>query len=429
MEDVVEQALVARAQHHRVVRHIVEAAVGAEVPDEQAHRVALARDAAVGPVAAVLRLDKMTIGPRGVGVGDHHVGGDALAAGQLHAGGGGLAVAGLDHDAPHLAVQPHRHIAPFQQADHRAHQRAGAAHRPVHTPLALERMNQAVDAGDRERVAADQQRLQREHHAQPGLTHATGHQRMQAAPAAHLEQIRHRAQQIPQRVVGDRAELEKADVVGELRFLHQPVVAGHIAGRHAADLLAQRIDVVVVVEVAAVVEAHPIERVDWPQVDVVGQPPAAQRPQFFEERRHRDDRGAGIEDEAVLVPLHRAAARGVELLEHGDAIAAAAQADGRRQTAEAAADDDRMRTTRRWHRRRQRRRAQRVVAIAHRLHGAVLRRPQGRSRVGAMTGVAASAGVRIAHCHSVLMLTGSTISQCSITASAISAATSISPAI
>ena len=46
-----------------------------------------------------------------------------------------------------------------------------------------------------------------------------------------------------------------------------------------------------------------------------------------------------------------------------------------------------------------------------------------------MVGVTASAGVRIAHCHSALMLTGSTISQCSITASAISAATSISPAI
>jgi hypothetical protein len=46
---------------------------------------------------------------------------------------------------------------PSQQLGQALHQRAGAAHRPVHAPLALQRVDQAVDAGDGERVAADQQ--------------------------------------------------------------------------------------------------------------------------------------------------------------------------------------------------------------------------------------------------------------------------------
>ena len=41
------QAFVARPEQHHVVRHVVEALLRAEVPDEQAHRVAAALDALV----------------------------------------------------------------------------------------------------------------------------------------------------------------------------------------------------------------------------------------------------------------------------------------------------------------------------------------------------------------------------------------------
>ena len=87
LEDVVEQGAVAGAEQDGVVGDVVVAAVGAEIPDEEAHGVTGAVDAAVGPAAAVLGGDEAAVGPGGVGVGDDEVGADGLAVGEADAGG------------------------------------------------------------------------------------------------------------------------------------------------------------------------------------------------------------------------------------------------------------------------------------------------------------------------------------------------------
>ncbi len=75
------------------------------------------------------------------------------------------------------------------------------------------------------------------------------------------------------------------------------------------------------------------------QVDVPGEVAPAERPEFFEEERRRDDRGAGVEREAALPEDARAPAGLLQAIDDGDAEAAHAEADGGGQPPEACADD------------------------------------------------------------------------------------------
>mmetsp|Transcript_53793 Transcript_53793/g.126972 ORF Transcript_53793/g.126972 Transcript_53793/m.126972 type:complete len:228 (-) Transcript_53793:961-1644(-) len=73
-EDVVQQALVARAQRDGVVGHVGVLAPRAEVPDEQAHRVARLGDAPVRPVAPVASRQQALVGEGRIRVAHHHIG-------------------------------------------------------------------------------------------------------------------------------------------------------------------------------------------------------------------------------------------------------------------------------------------------------------------------------------------------------------------
>ena len=127
-----------------------------------------------------------------------------------------------------------------------------------------------------------------------------------------------------------------------LAGLHEALVAGHVARREARHLGAHGRRIAGVVEDLAAIEADPIERRHRAQVDIVGQRPAAQRPQLLEQERRGDDGRSGVEREAVLAKHVGPPAGGIELLQHGDAIAARTQTNRRRQPAEAAADHDGM---------------------------------------------------------------------------------------
>jgi hypothetical protein len=79
------------------------------------------------------------------------------------------------------------------------------------------------------------------------------------------------------------------------------------------------------------------------QLDVVGQPPPAERPKLLEQEGRGDDGRARVEGEAVL-PMHaRASARRVQTLQHRHPVATRAEPDCRGEAAEPAADHDGMR--------------------------------------------------------------------------------------
>ena len=78
---------------------------------------------------------------------------------------------------------------PFDQPDQALHQAAGAAHREVHAPAPLEKGDQAVDRGGGERIAADQQRMEAQHHAQPRIAHVLGDEAVHGAIALEAHQV------------------------------------------------------------------------------------------------------------------------------------------------------------------------------------------------------------------------------------------------
>ena len=102
---------------------------------------------------------------------------------------------------------------------------------------------------------------------------------------------------------------------------------GDVAGAELRDLGAHRLGVAALAEHRAVGEADVVEGRDGlrSMSSCIRRPD--ERPQFLEQERRGDDRRAGVEGEAVLAELVRAAAGGVELLQHRDAVAPGQQPD------------------------------------------------------------------------------------------------------
>ncbi len=86
-----------------------------------------------------------------------------------------------------------------------------------------------------------------------------------------------------------------------------------------------------------------VERRHGAEVHVVGDVPAAEAPELLEQEGRRHHGGARVEDEPVLPVDVGSTAGGIELLEHGDAVAARAEANRGGEAAEAAANDDSVR--------------------------------------------------------------------------------------
>ena len=204
--------------------------------------------------------------------------------------------------------------------------------------------DQAVHRGRGERVAADQQRVEREHHAQLGVAEMLGDQAVHAAIALQLDHIRSDLQHVGEVVERHVAKLFKADPEDVFRRFHEAIIGRHIFGADLRDLPQHVFLVVGIIEVRAVVEADAIERVHRLQDDIVRQLLAAELPQLLEQIRRGDDGRAGVESETILAINVAAATRCIELFQHRDAIALRPQTNCCGETTETRADHDGMRT-------------------------------------------------------------------------------------
>ena len=145
------------------------AAVGAEVDDDQRHRVAHPRQPAVGVLAAHRGRQQALVGAGDVGVADD----DHRPAARARRPAGRPSRAGLDGQDLARPRRPSSSAPPSssKRRTSAVDDRAGAAHREPDAPLPLQVVDQRVDAGRLERVAADQQRVEREDLAQPLVLH------------------------------------------------------------------------------------------------------------------------------------------------------------------------------------------------------------------------------------------------------------------
>ena len=336
LEDVLDQPLVARPQADRVMRHVVVAAVGAEVPDEEAVRVGKPVDACVGPLAARALGQEVAVGPGDVGVGDDDVGVDHLAALKAHALGG----AAVDQDLRDRALQAERAALTPDQAREAVHELAGAAHDIVDAAFTLEIGDERVDARRAERVTADEERVEAQDEAEPLVLHVAGDVRVDRAVAAQPHHAGRTLRHVPDAVEGLVAQLLEADAVDRLAGVQEPLVAGDVVRAQRADLRAHALVIAGAVEGEAVVKTDPVEWIHRDQRDVVGHLATTERPQLLEAEERGDDARTGVEGVAVLVELVAAAAGLIEPVDDGDPIAARAEADRGGEPAEAGADDD-----------------------------------------------------------------------------------------
>jgi hypothetical protein len=331
-------SLVARPEHDRVVRDLRVFAFSPEIPDKKAHRVPLSIDARVRPALAVLGRDEVAVRPRRVGVGDDDVGLDALTVREQHA----ARALALDEDLLHLGPAAHGAALAFDQRYEAVHQRAGTADGKVHAPVALEEGDERVDRRRRERVPADEERVKAQHLAEPVVLHVARHHAVDGAVAAELDHLRDDLRHVHPRAEGHVAQLLEADAKDLLALRDEALVPGHVAGLEFADLAAHFGGVAGVIKLLTVGKPDPVERRHRPHVDGVRHALAAQRPQLLEEERRGDHGGPGVEGEPVLLVHVSSPAGGIELVQHGHAVAAGAEAHRRGEPAKAAADHDGM---------------------------------------------------------------------------------------
>ena len=120
------------------------------------------------------------------------------------------------------------------------HHAPHAAHREMHAKPALEEGDQAVDRGDVERIAADEQWMEAEREAQSRIAHMLGDEPMHAAIAFQPHKIGKHLHHVRERSEGHGPQLFEADAVDGFRLTHEGAITGHIAQRQPPDLSQHR---------------------------------------------------------------------------------------------------------------------------------------------------------------------------------------------
>jgi hypothetical protein len=260
-----------------------------------------------------------------------YVGGQHLATGQTHAGGARRTR--RDDDLRHLGVVLDGAPELLEHLQEAPHQRAGAPHGKPHAPLLLELVDQGVDGGGLERIAAHEQRVEREHLPQSLVADEAVHVGHHGAIGAKAHEIRDDLQhvgELAERLVDQRHAgpedaldvLDEARVSVEIRRVEPCDLAPHLGG------------VPVVVEHRAVLEPHVVVRVEADEVHIVGGALARERKDLVEQPRRRDDRRARVERVAVALEHIGAPAGLVELLNDVDLVPLCTKPNGGAQPAE-----------------------------------------------------------------------------------------------
>ena len=184
----------------------------------------------------------------------------------------------VDGDPAHRRIAADGAALPLDQPHHAGDQRAGPAHREMHAVFAFQEGDEAIDRGRAERIAADQERMEAQHLTQLLAAHVTRHFAIDRAKAFQPHQIGQDADH-----VGDGSERHMAEpleprAVGCLAHRHEGAVAREIARCEPRNFALHRVGVAGIVEGLAVLEADTIERRYRPQVDIVFEATAAQRP-------------------------------------------------------------------------------------------------------------------------------------------------------
>ena len=270
---------------------------------------------------------QLLIGVDHVTIGAHGIKTPRPAIGAAHA----CDAPAVGHDDFHLAAHAHGAADILEQLHHTAHQRTGAAARKPDAPFLLKRMDQRIDAGRAERIAANQQRVKTERLTQPLVLDVARHHRIHRTEGFIAHQLRrgveHRLE-IKERFV---SQLFITFAEHIIRKFQEFLIAGNVFHVEIADLAQQFLFVVGIIENRAVFPHQAVKRHHRHQFDIVRQLAARQLEQFFQAGRIGDHSRAGIENEAIIFKHIGTAARLIAGFDQGRLDAGALQADGESQ--------------------------------------------------------------------------------------------------
>ena len=201
-------------------------------------------------------------------------------------------------------------------------------------------VDQRIDAGGGHRIAADQQRVERQRLAQFVVLHEFAGERIDRLPGLVLHQGRRGLDHAGKVEKRHGAELHIAFLIDTARVFEEPGISGHVRRIEFGDLGIEPRLVVRIVEPRAVVPHEPVKRLDRQQGDIVRHVAARERPKLLEAGRIGDHRWPGIKGIAVSLPDIGPPAGSVARLDDRRRHACALQADRQRQAAEARTDDD-----------------------------------------------------------------------------------------
>ena len=267
-EDVIHQTLVARRVQDRVVADICPfglGTLGPEVPDIQAHRPSGCLQLLVGPAFCRVVAQQARMGMSCIGVGNDDIRVDPLPSGQTNAHGTTV----FDQDLVHLGLVAQQTVLFFDDAGHRFGNRRHTAHRVVNPELLFQMADKDIHRSHIERVATDEQRMEREGHSQPLVLEPLCRMGIDGTVGAHPHEGGQHFQQVGKFVHRPATKILEPEPVAVFAVFQELVIARQITGREPPHLGAHCIGVLPRRETGPVGPADLVKRVHRAQVHIL----------------------------------------------------------------------------------------------------------------------------------------------------------------
>ncbi len=286
------------------------------------------------PLRTCLAGQHLLIDGRRIAIADHPIRNIAPAIRGFGTGG----AAAFHGDALYIHAKLDIDAGAFKKPVQFLDELAGAAHAEEHAPPPLQIMDQRVDRGGRERVAADKQRMNRKGLAKQRMLDMAVHQAGDGVIAAKAQQrghLRHHRHETGKGPVGELLEPDLENLPG---CLQQPCISGDVTRRETLDLGVGVLDRGAIVELVAVMEMEPVPGVQRPEVEMILAALSEQLEQLVEQEWRGDHGRAGIMPEAAPFKHLRPSANGIQPVDKCHGMAAGAHAQGSRDAAETGTD-------------------------------------------------------------------------------------------
>ena len=287
-----------------------------------------------GALPARLIRQHLLIDSGRVAIADHPVGKELPTVGGCRPGG----APACHGDLFDIHPQRNRHPGTFQQAMQLFDKPAGPAHAEKHPPAPLQIVDQRIDRGRGEGVAANKQRMDRKGLPQQRMADVAVHQPGHRAIAAKPQQRRHLRHHRGKTGKGPVGKLFKTDRKDPPRGFQKPGIAFHISWREPFNLAVGILDGGAIIELLAIMKMKPVPGVQRPEIEMILAGFAKQLEQLVKQEGGGDHCRAGVMAKAATFKHLGPSADCLQPVDKCDAVAARAHAQRCRDAAESGTD-------------------------------------------------------------------------------------------